>query len=59
VRPLIAVALVSCSTLVSSGRIVNEPCFHLGVRPAKDNGYAATVQITTDWPQCFAVDGGK
>lgn len=51
----------ACATWSNTGRIVNDPCVHVGVRPASDTvgNEAITVQVTTDWPfKCFAVDGG-
>jgi hypothetical protein len=52
---------LACSTWTRTGRVVNEPCVHLGVRPALDGSgnYAATVQLSTDWPmQCVIRDAG-
>jgi hypothetical protein len=45
-----ALLLSSCATWASTGRVVNDPCLHVGVRPASDavGDYAVTVQVTTD-----------
>jgi hypothetical protein len=56
-----ALGAASCATWARTGRIINDPCIHVGVRPASDGlgDYAVTVQITTDWPaRCYATDAG-
>src|SRR5579864_7319509 len=55
--------LLCCATWTQTGRLVDDPCVHVGVRPASDGfgDVATTFQVTTDWPQkCYAagVDGG-
>jgi hypothetical protein len=50
----------SCSTLVTTGSIVREPCLHVGVRPASDGigDYAATIQVSFDAPCTTRPDAG-
>jgi hypothetical protein len=58
---MLALLFISCATWTETGRLVNNPCLHVGLRPATDgagNG-AATLQISTDWPApCQALDAG-
>jgi hypothetical protein len=59
---LLALSIVSCETWSRTGRVVNDPCVHVGVRPASDGAgnYALTVQITTDLPAtCERKDAGN
>jgi hypothetical protein len=50
---------IACETWSQTGRLVNEPCLHVGVRPASDSvgDGVITVQVTTDWPfRCYPTD---
>lgn len=49
----LALPLMCCATWTKTGRVVNDPCVHVGVRPASDGlgDFAVTVQVTTDWPR--------
>ena len=52
------VALVTCTegcaSVASTGSVYRDPCTHVGVRPAaaSETEWAASVQITTDYPGC-------
>ena len=52
VNVLVLVSLSACAGWARSGRLVDQPCLHVGVRPASDaaGNWAVTVQVTTDWP---------
>lgn len=60
---VLALPLLCCGTWTQTGRLVDDPCVHVGVRPATDlSGAAVTLQVTTDWPgKCYrdaGVPGG-
>jgi hypothetical protein len=58
---VLAFLFISCATWTQTGRLVNDPCVHLGTRPASDGigDYALTFQLSTDWPiPCRPTDGG-
>jgi hypothetical protein len=46
--------ITSCATWYSTGSLVRDRCLHVGLRPASDGwgDFAATLQVTTDWPRC-------
>jgi len=46
--------ITSCATWYSTGSLVRDRCLHVGLRPASDGwgDWAATLQVTTDWPRC-------
>jgi hypothetical protein len=53
------VILASCATWASTGRVVDGPCLHVGVRVHGDavNEWATTLQVTTDYPLPCAAKG--
>ena len=53
---------VVCATWSSTGRIVNKPCTHVGIRPVdltmvddESDGTGVSVRVSTDAPACHAV----
>jgi len=54
IRLLFTVTLFTCaSTWATTGSVVREKCWHVGLRPAAaGEGAAVTVQLTTDFPVC-------
>ena len=59
---LAALWAIGCSTWLATGSVYRDPCTHLGVRVHSDDlgrDYAVTVQVSTDWPSCPEVSGGR
>jgi hypothetical protein len=54
---LLGAHLAGCAAWYASGRVLDRPCDHLGVRPASDakENIAVTVQWSTDRPACREV----
>lgn len=58
---VLTLLVVSCATWSQTGRLVNDPCVHLGARPNSDGfgDYALTIQLSSDWPNpCHPTDAG-
>ena len=55
----LAVLVCNCSHWAATGRVVDRPCVHVGVRPAADaaDEWAFTIQVTHEWGPCER-DGG-
>ena len=52
----------SCGVWLATGSVYRSPCTHLGGRVHSDDlgrDYAVTVQVSTDWPFCPEVSGGR
>ena len=58
---LAALWALGCSTWLATGSLYRSPCVHVGARPASDGlgDGAVTVQVSTDWPACRQVYGGR
>jgi hypothetical protein len=57
----LAICSASCAVWLATGSVYRSPCTHLGVRGHSDDwrDYAVTVQVSTDWPFCPEVYGGR